>query len=319
MDTEEPEADAEKANAEEEGSHEEEEEEQSFQTAKSGSKSTEEQLAELDETACQDCGSTDRGEEMLLCDGCDHGYHMDCLDPPVAKIPDGDWFCPVCAEANEPVAATAAAAAKAGPSSQLRRPASGAQQEEEGGTDSEIVQSARKRGRRSLAVLDSSDDEDCIADAAVTVHAPAIHVKAEPGCALISHYQHESPPNLLLHLQILEGGSVQVPCSQLWLSVLLSSPQILLMQVPCLSAAVLRRPPRPAAVLWSRGALQPHPCGGMRPAVGALPQWPWLRMRAMAEAAAAATMAATGAAAPHQAGPRRRVPRASAVRPLLSW
>src|SRR5689334_1269227 len=117
--------------------------------------------------------------------------------------------------------------------------------------------------------------------------------------------------------RFLEGGSVQILRSQLWLSVLLSSPQILLMQVPYLSAAVLRRPPRPAAVLWSRGALQPHPCGGMRPAVGALPQWPWLRMRAMAEAAAAATMAAT--AAPHQAGPRRRVPRASAVRPLLSW
>ncbi len=33
---------------------------------------------------------------MLLCDGCDRGFHMYCLKPPVKKIPDGDWFCIDC-------------------------------------------------------------------------------------------------------------------------------------------------------------------------------------------------------------------------------
>ncbi len=177
LDTEVPEADAEGANAGKADS-DKEEEEQSFKSAKSNSRSPEE---ELDETACQECSKTDRGEQMLLCDGCDHGYHMDCLEPPLVNVPKGDWFCPACTKAKKPAAAIAAAAAKAGQSSQLRQPTSGAQQAVESGTDSDIVQPVRKRGRRSVVVLDRSDDEDGFADAAVTVHAPAVHVKAEPG------------------------------------------------------------------------------------------------------------------------------------------
>lgn len=33
---------------------------------------------------------------MLLCDRCDNGYHMDCLDPPLEAVPIEDWFCPRC-------------------------------------------------------------------------------------------------------------------------------------------------------------------------------------------------------------------------------
>lgn len=33
---------------------------------------------------------------MLLCDRCDQGYHMDCLDPPLDEVPIEDWFCPQC-------------------------------------------------------------------------------------------------------------------------------------------------------------------------------------------------------------------------------
>ena len=33
---------------------------------------------------------------MLLCDGCDRGFHIYCLKPPVKKIPTGDWFCVDC-------------------------------------------------------------------------------------------------------------------------------------------------------------------------------------------------------------------------------
>ena len=34
---------------------------------------------------------------MLLCDGCDAGFHALCLCPPLVTIPAGDWFCPSCA------------------------------------------------------------------------------------------------------------------------------------------------------------------------------------------------------------------------------
>jgi len=42
---------------------------------------------------CMMC-STERGDdELLLCDGCDRGCHMSCLDPPLKEIPEEDWFC----------------------------------------------------------------------------------------------------------------------------------------------------------------------------------------------------------------------------------
>ena len=33
---------------------------------------------------------------MLLCDGCDHGYHTYCTVPPIEVVPEGDWFCKDC-------------------------------------------------------------------------------------------------------------------------------------------------------------------------------------------------------------------------------
>ena len=35
-------------------------------------------------------------ERMLLCDGCDRGFHMYCLKPPLKTVPSGDWFCTNC-------------------------------------------------------------------------------------------------------------------------------------------------------------------------------------------------------------------------------
>jgi hypothetical protein len=31
---------------------------------------------------------------MLLYDKCNEGWHMNCLNPVVKKVPKGDWFCP---------------------------------------------------------------------------------------------------------------------------------------------------------------------------------------------------------------------------------
>ena len=31
-----------------------------------------------------------------LLSGCERAYHLGCLKPPLAEIPEGDWFCPLC-------------------------------------------------------------------------------------------------------------------------------------------------------------------------------------------------------------------------------
>ncbi|KAM0881776.1 hypothetical protein ACQ4PT_032729 [Festuca glaucescens] len=55
-----------------------------------------------DDLSCSVCGSTDRGEVMLICGsedgavGCGTGMHIDCCDPPLECVPDDDWLCPKC-------------------------------------------------------------------------------------------------------------------------------------------------------------------------------------------------------------------------------
>lgn len=45
---------------------------------------------------CEACGKAEDRSSILICDGCENGYHRYCLDPP-AKIPlDCDWHCPRC-------------------------------------------------------------------------------------------------------------------------------------------------------------------------------------------------------------------------------
>ena len=45
---------------------------------------------------CRICRRKGGDEYMLLCDGCDHGYHTYCLRPPLQYVPEGDWFCYDC-------------------------------------------------------------------------------------------------------------------------------------------------------------------------------------------------------------------------------
>ena len=49
-----------------------------------------------EEARCEVCGSGAFEERMLLCDSCDRGFHMDCLQPPLGELPEGDWFCGGC-------------------------------------------------------------------------------------------------------------------------------------------------------------------------------------------------------------------------------
>jgi len=50
----------------------------------------------FEETTCSICRGQDAEDLLLLCDACDMGWHTFCLDPPLATIPSGEWFCPNC-------------------------------------------------------------------------------------------------------------------------------------------------------------------------------------------------------------------------------
>ncbi|KFQ22171.1 PHD and RING finger domain-containing protein 1, partial [Merops nubicus] len=62
---------------------------------------------EDDPTFCEVCGRSDREDRLLLCDGCDAGYHMECLNPPLSEVPVDEWFCPACAPMDVSAAADA--------------------------------------------------------------------------------------------------------------------------------------------------------------------------------------------------------------------
>ncbi|XP_056657019.1 PHD and RING finger domain-containing protein 1 isoform X3 [Monodelphis domestica] len=62
-----------------------------------------------DPTFCEVCGRSDREDRLLLCDGCDAGYHMECLNPSLSEVPVDEWFCPECVATAAPTAAPATA------------------------------------------------------------------------------------------------------------------------------------------------------------------------------------------------------------------
>ncbi|KAI8823699.1 uncharacterized protein EV422DRAFT_366676 [Fimicolochytrium jonesii] len=54
--------------------------------------------------SCRDCKSCfvcqKPSEELLLCDHCDRASHLECVDPPLKKIPKGRWLCHICKDAT---------------------------------------------------------------------------------------------------------------------------------------------------------------------------------------------------------------------------
>ncbi|CAE7535847.1 unnamed protein product [Symbiodinium pilosum] len=48
------------------------------------------------EDCCQVCGGSQDAESLLLCDGCDAGYHTFCVG--LSAVPAGDWYCERCEE-----------------------------------------------------------------------------------------------------------------------------------------------------------------------------------------------------------------------------
>ena len=43
---------------------------------------------------CEVCRRIDSPDTMLLCDGCNLGYHLECLTPPMSEVPMREWYCP---------------------------------------------------------------------------------------------------------------------------------------------------------------------------------------------------------------------------------
>ena len=65
-----------------------------------GSDPEEEEEEDEDDVTCSGCGRADRENEMVLCDACNVGWHLDCLSPALSSVPDGDWLCPECSKRN---------------------------------------------------------------------------------------------------------------------------------------------------------------------------------------------------------------------------
>lgn len=51
---------------------------------------------DVDSIRCRSCGQSEPEDCLLLCDGCDAGFHTSCLLPQLSCVPEGDWFCPGC-------------------------------------------------------------------------------------------------------------------------------------------------------------------------------------------------------------------------------
>ena len=46
--------------------------------------------------ACNICWKADNEDHMLICDSCNHGFHIDCAWPQLTAVPEGRWMCTFC-------------------------------------------------------------------------------------------------------------------------------------------------------------------------------------------------------------------------------
>ncbi|KAI8972041.1 chromatin remodelling complex Rsc7/Swp82 subunit-domain-containing protein [Mycotypha africana] len=49
---------------------------------------------------CCVCKSAGDESTLMICDGCDRGWHTGCCSPPVEKVPEGSWLCSLCANCH---------------------------------------------------------------------------------------------------------------------------------------------------------------------------------------------------------------------------
>lgn len=49
-----------------------------------------------DSDRCDTCAKSHDRHRMVVCESCDRGYHLSCLDPPLLEIPKHEWHCAPC-------------------------------------------------------------------------------------------------------------------------------------------------------------------------------------------------------------------------------
>ncbi|XP_035668811.1 histone acetyltransferase KAT6B-like isoform X2 [Branchiostoma floridae] len=50
----------------------------------------------IDCKTCTACENKNDLDNILFCDACDRGFHMKCCNPPLTKMPKGNWECTLC-------------------------------------------------------------------------------------------------------------------------------------------------------------------------------------------------------------------------------
>lgn len=51
---------------------------------------------------CSVCVAAGNADNLLFCDACDKGFHMECLKPPMTDMPSGSWICFMCISKPSP-------------------------------------------------------------------------------------------------------------------------------------------------------------------------------------------------------------------------
>jgi hypothetical protein len=46
----------------------------------------------MEEDICYMCSAADEGDVLVLCDGCDNACHLQCAQPPLRRVPKGQWY-----------------------------------------------------------------------------------------------------------------------------------------------------------------------------------------------------------------------------------
>ncbi|KAI9279581.1 chromatin remodelling complex Rsc7/Swp82 subunit-domain-containing protein [Sporodiniella umbellata] len=49
---------------------------------------------------CEGCKTAGDEATLMICDGCDRGWHTGCFTPPIERIPQGEWLCQLCAKCH---------------------------------------------------------------------------------------------------------------------------------------------------------------------------------------------------------------------------
>jgi hypothetical protein len=63
---------------------------------------------DVDHIVCEVCSREEPESQLLLCDLCNAGFHIFCLQPPLQHVPDSVWLCPQCVTEGNTTADVAA-------------------------------------------------------------------------------------------------------------------------------------------------------------------------------------------------------------------